>query len=143
MTGSTGAVLNRILSRVGLERSQLYITNIIRCLPAKGHAITITELDNCRPYLDAELALIQPEVVIALGNYAAQPFFPRGVTKSNDSRIGIIHGCPRTLFTEWGQMIVLPTYHPSNVYREPAIEGVIVTDLSIVRGLLKEEDDDE
>lgn len=138
MVGDAGKLFTSLLTRAGLRRSQCYVTNLVKCMPpreAKGR-ITLQQMDACRPFLDRELALIRPMVVVAMGNGAISLYYPPSLDPAMDNRVGAVHGRPRCLFTEWGNMIVMPTYNPAAALRHAPLLEVIVRDLSLVKKIL-------
>jgi uracil-DNA glycosylase family 4 len=125
--GNAGEFFDWLLQEVGLTRRQLFLTTAVKCLPPKGFRLSTVELDACAPWLEEQLALIAPKVVIAVGNPALARWFP-------GQRIGEIHGQPRRA----PEFIVVPTYHPSQVLWNEAIRPVILADFRVVARLVKE-----
>src|ERR1700735_2869830 len=71
--GRSGKLLDKLLHQeIGLERSQCYIANVVKCRPPGTRDPLPDEIASCRPYLDAQLALIAPRVVVTLGNFATR-----------------------------------------------------------------------
>lgn len=123
-SGAAGQYLDRMLKEVGLDRSNVYITNAVRCRPPDNRTPTKTELKACASYMQRELEIVQPEFLLLLGNSALQAI---------TGKTGIMtkHGVPVRLP---GGRIALPTVHPAAVLRNPGNEGIFRTDLlSFVR----------
>jgi len=105
--GAAGRVLEDLLVEAGLARGEIYITNVIKSHPTEvkggaNRAPRPEEIAACRPWLEAQLAIINPRVVITLGTHALQAFRP-------GAKISQVHGRP---FTHEGRTIV-PLYHPA------------------------------
>jgi uracil-DNA glycosylase len=105
--GRAGALLDRVLGEVGLDRSTVAVVNVLQCRPPGNRTPTTTEAVRCRGWLERKLDLIDPELVVTLGLSAAVAFLGRG-TKLAAVR-GEVH--------EAGGRRVLPTYHPSAAIR--------------------------
>jgi DNA polymerase len=108
--GRAGQKLTEIIEKgMKLRREDVYILNTIKCRPPGNRVPTAQEAENCREYLDAQLAVIQPEFICCLGATAAQNLL--GTTES----IGRLRG----RFYDYKGVRVLCTYHPSYVLRSP------------------------
>jgi DNA polymerase len=110
--GRGGQLLNKILEACRLQREDVYILNMLKCRPPGNRNPLPTELENCRGYLDTQLALIQPEFICCLGAVAAQ-----NLLKTTTS-IGKLRG---KLHSYRGAK-VLCTYHPAFLLRSPAFK---------------------
>jgi DNA polymerase-1 len=116
--GAAGQYLDRILTEVGLPRSLLYITNAAKCRPPQNRTPTPGELKSCRPYLNREIEIVNPEFVLLLGNAAL---------KSVLNQSGIMS--KRGTTTEWQGRKVFCTIHPAAVLRNPGLENSFKKDL--------------
>jgi len=110
-TGKSGDLLMKILSKVNLKRTDLYICNVLKCRPKDNEDPGMTALKACRRYLTQQLMIINPKVIMAAGNWALKGLFL-------DSFAGIMkeQGVER----DYNGIIVLPTLHPAYLLR---IEG--------------------
>jgi len=137
--GPAGEMLDAALTQAGIEREDVYITNVVKHFrfeergkrrlhkkPLRRH------VKACRPWLDAELAHVQPDVVVALGGSAARSVLERSIRVMSD------HGVP----IEWEGVLVLPTIHPSFVLRSSGdserrdeLFDLLVSDLKTSREL--------
>lgn len=123
--GAAGARLDDELKRAGLARSDVFTTNVVRCRPEDNRTPSRAEMKACKPYLDAELAVVKPEVVLLLGNSALQSVLGMsGITKKRGAAI------------ERDGITYLPTFHPAAVLRNPTLEQDFRTDLMAVSRLL-------
>jgi DNA polymerase len=104
----SGRVLNQLLDEIGLRRDDVYITNVVKCRPVEGvppgrnRAPTKAEIEACAPWLDAQLRMLSPEVIVTLGQIALSRILP-------GRRLSEVHG--KTMRD--GARTVLPLYHPA------------------------------
>jgi DNA polymerase len=106
--GRSGKLLDRImLEELGIDRQWCYIANCVKCRPPGNRDPFPVEIDTCRPYLDGQLDLIAPKVIVTLGRFAAQLML---ATKVGITRLrGQAH--------PYGDRMVVPTFHPAAVLR--------------------------
>jgi uracil-DNA glycosylase family 4 len=121
--GPAGQLLDRMISAMGIEREDVYVCNIVKCRPPKNRAPEPEEMAACMPYLAEQLALIEPQVIVALGKTAVQGLFGtvEGITK--------IRGRWRLY---QGRVAVMPTFHPAYLLRTPAAKREVWADLQAV-----------
>jgi uracil-DNA glycosylase family 4 len=105
--GRAGALLDELLDEVGLPRETVAVANVLKCRPPGNRAPSKVEASNCRRFLAAQIALVDPRVICALGGTAAQWFFGTG------AKIGQLRGRPHDVE---GRQVV-STYHPSAAIR--------------------------
>ena len=103
--GAAGQLLNRLLADSGIEREDVYINNVILCRPPGNRDPLPDELEACRPWLDERIAIIDPAIIVTLGNWAT-----RYILGSNVS-ISRIRGQR----FPWNGRTVIPTFHPAAV----------------------------
>jgi uracil-DNA glycosylase len=129
--GRAGQLLNAMLHSIGLPRSQVYIANILKCRPPGNRDPQPDEAAACTPYLERQIALIRPRVLLAVGRIAAQWLL------QSDAPIGRLRG--RTFkYGDAGTPLVI-TYHPAYLLRSPAAKSTAWTDLCMVKDLLSNE----
>lgn len=105
--GRAGQKLNEIIRAMGLERSQVYIANIVKCRPPGNRAPEPDEVESCIPYLREQIAIIRPKVIVALGGTAAHNLL------AVDTPISKMRGT----FYQFAGTPVMPTYHPAYLLR--------------------------
>ncbi len=129
--GAAGKNFDEFLSDIlGLERDHIYITNTVKCYSPKNRAPYWDETDACRHFLEKEIAIIQPKVVLALGNYALQYL-------TGTSGIGSCHG--RMKWSEQYKVNVFPLYHPSPMnMNKKTIRQATENDFDTLRVFLRE-----
>jgi len=109
--GPAGQKLDEVLASVEIARESVYIANVVKCRPPGNRAPSKLEMEACTPYLEAQIALIQPALIVTLGNTSTQWLLPEapGITRS--------HG---TFYTWRGRILLYPMFHPSYLLRNPS-----------------------
>jgi DNA polymerase len=110
--------LDQLLASIGLRREEVYIANVIKCRPPQNREPLPVEIENCRKWLDRQIEMIQPQMIITLGRYSLARYFP------NES-IGKIHGKPRKL----EGVIYYPMYHPAAALHQGSLRRTIEADM--------------
>jgi DNA polymerase len=105
--GAAGQLLNRLLGEVGMRREDVRITNTVLCRPPGNRDPLPDELASCRPYLLRQVELVEPRVVVTLGNFATRVILDRQVAISK------VRGQRHA----WNGRVVIPTFHPAAVLR--------------------------
>ena len=124
--GRAGQLLTKIIEAIGLKREQVLIGNVNRCRPPGNRAPTTEEATTCKPYLLREIAIVQPEVIVVLGNTAMKNLL--------DTREGITR--LRGRFQDYKGIKVMPTFHPAYLLRDPSKKRETWEDLKMVRDYL-------
>jgi DNA polymerase len=110
--GRAGQLLNNMVKAIGLERSKVYIANILKCRPPNNREPRPEEAAQCAPYLERQVALISPRVILAVGRIAAQNLLQTD-TPIGRMRGRVYHYGPRSI-------PVIVTYHPAYLLRSPS-----------------------
>lgn len=105
--GRSGELLEQLLGEIGLVRNDVYIGNVVKCRPPKNRDPRPDEIDACKGYLRTQLQLIQPKVVVTLGNFSSK------LLLRTDTGITRLRG---TAYEWWGRFLV-PTFHPAAALR--------------------------
>ena len=124
--GPAGRLLDELLASVGLDRKDVYITNMIKCRPPNNRDPLPGEIEACKPFLDEQIEMIAPKVIVALGRYSFSKFFP-------DEPIGKARGKPR----RWNGLIVYPMYHPAAALRNGSFRSALERDFQNLIPLLE------
>ena len=131
--GAAGKLLDRLLELAGVERSKVYITNIVKCYLPENR-VTREEVEACTPYLDEQIEIIQPKVIVTLGNVATEYIFGKlGIKLEPISRI---HGKVFKASTLILQVTIIPMYHPAAALRNPGLRSVVEEDWMKIREVL-------
>jgi DNA polymerase len=117
--GEAGRLLDRMLFAIGLERSEVYICNVIKCRPPGNRDPEPGEIAACRPFLERQLAAIAPEMILALGRVAGQSLL------ADNTPISRLRGQWR----DYQGIPLLPTYHPAYLLRNPVAKREAWDDL--------------
>jgi DNA polymerase len=125
--GASGQYLEELLAQIGLKRPQVYIANVIKCRPPGNRDPEPAELAACRDYLDRQIALIKPAVIVTLGRFSMDRYFP-------GQSISRIHGRPKRV----GDVFYLPLFHPAAALRNPDWRREMVKDIGGIPELLAE-----
>lgn len=117
--GQAGNFLNELLETAGLKREDVYITNVVKCRPPGNRDPEVDELDACKLYLEKQITIIDPLVIVTLGRFSMAQYFP-------NTRISQIHGKP-----DWrNDRFIVPMYHPAAALHQPKLRPVINQDFS-------------
>ena len=125
--GPAGQLLDEMLASIRLVRGDVYITNMIKCRAPNNRDPLPGEIRECKPYLDRQLELISPKVLVALGRYSFSSFFP-------GESISKARGKPR----RWRNLMVYPMYHPAAALHNPRLRPAIETDFGRLPSLIDE-----
>ncbi len=126
--GQAGHMLDAMLAAIGLKRGEnVYITHILKSHPLANRDPSPDEIIACRPYLERQIALIQPRIILTLGRFAAQTLL------STDTRVDRLRG---QIHLYQGVPLVV-TFHPAYLLRSPADKGRAWADLLLARRQLK------
>lgn len=128
--GAAGKLLDELLASIGLVRPQVYIANVLKCRPPGNRDPLPAEIETCTPFLAEQLRLIDPEVVVTLGNFAT-----RYILKT-DRPIGALRG---RLFHVDGRQVV-PIYHPAAALHSPDKRDVLLGDFRRLEAVLNRAD---
>ena len=116
--GRSGKLLDELLGVVPLNRSDVYITNVVKCRPPDNRDPLPEEVRACWPYLEAQISLIKPKVIATLGRHAMNRFLP-------NTRISDQHGRA----TVWRDIVVFPLYHPAAALRSTTLRQTLENDI--------------
>ena len=124
--GRAGQLLTKIIEAIGLKREEVLIGNVNRCRPPGNRPPTPEEATTCKPFLLREIAIVQPKVIVVLGNTAMKNLL--------DTREGITR--LRGRFQDYKGIKVMPTFHPAYLLRDPSKKRETWEDLKQVRDYL-------
>jgi DNA polymerase len=126
--GQAGKFLNETLLRAaGLERSSVYITNVVKCRPPGNREPADDEVEACFPYLSVQIRFIRPRIIVTLGNVATLTLFRKFDIKP--ASMSSIHGKVFNVNTlSYGSFRIIPTYHPATALYNPKLSEVMAAD---------------
>lgn len=125
--GQSGKFLQLMLQSIQLDRNDVYITNMVKCRPPNNRDPMPGELAACRGFLDTQIELLDPRILVTLGRFSFSKFFP--ASQLSNSR-GKIH--------RWDTRLVYPIYHPAAALHNPKLRPVIENDFRRLSIILKE-----
>jgi uracil-DNA glycosylase family 4 len=122
--GAAGQLLDRLLGEVGMQRSEVFVANVLKCRPPGNRDPEQSEIDNCRGYLEQQVQLVAPLVIGSLGNFATRLLSGRqvGITR--------VHGSPLRIAVGTHRTVLYPLYHPAAALRTPAMLAALREDLA-------------
>jgi DNA polymerase len=107
LVGSTGLILNKMLENIHLKRKVVYLTNICKCRPPENRDPLPEEIQECLPWLEKEIKIINPKIIVTLGRFALNSFIP-------DAKISQVHGQLLEIeIPKIGTRRIFPMYHPA------------------------------
>ena len=123
--GAAGKFLDELLEKIDLKRDNVFITNVVKCRPPGNRDPQAVEIEACRPYLDQQIELIKPKMVITLGRFSMARYFP-------NAKISQIHGQPRKMES----VIYYPMYHPAAALHQPSLRRTVEEDVLKIPDLI-------
>jgi len=125
--GQAGMFLEELLGVAGLKRTDVFITNVVKCRPPGNRDPQPEEIAACSDYLSRQTAALKPRVIVTLGRYSLGRFLP-------GQPISRIHGVPRKV----GTVTVFPMYHPAAALHQPALRKTLLEDMAKLPAILAE-----
>ncbi len=123
--GPAGQLLDKLLASINLKREQVYIANVIKCRPQGNRDPLPTEIQNCRQWLERQIELICPKIIVTLGRYSMAMFFP-------GKSISKIHGTAQ----KRDNVIYYAMYHPAAALHQQSLRQTIEADMLKIPSLL-------
>ena len=127
--GRAGQLLTKIIEAIGLTRDQVYIANVIKCRPPGNRNPEADEVEQCEPFLFRQIDVIQPRVIVPLGKFAAQ-----SLLKTADPITRL-----RGRQFDYRGAVLIPTFHPAYLLRNPSAKREVWEDMKKVRAILQSE----
>lgn len=125
--GNSGKFLDTLIESAGLKREEVFITNIVKHRPPGNRDPLPDEIEACSVWLDQQIDVIDPEVIVTLGRHSMNRYFP-------GERIGRIHGQPKKM----GSRMVVPMYHPAAALHNGSLRSTIEEDFGKLPRFLAE-----
>ncbi len=125
--GPAGRFLEELLASIGLRRDQVFIANVVKCRPPNNRDPLPGEIDACRKYLERQIELIKPKVIVSLGRYSLAWFFPRDT-------ISKVHGQAKVK----DGVHFMPMYHPAAALHAGNMRKVILEDFQKIPAVLEQ-----
>ena len=125
--GAAGQFLEELLAEAGLRRDQVYIGNVVKCRPPNNRDPLPTEIAACKSWLDGQIELIHPKIIVTLGRFSMARWFP-------GQSISRIHGQP----AERDGITIVPMFHPAAALHQQALKATIIDDFRRLPRLLQQ-----
>ena len=130
--GAAGKFLEELLAKIDLSRDDVYITNVVKCRPPGNRDPQPEEIEACRPYLERQIELIHPRLIVTLGRFSMQRYFP-------GASISRIHGQAKRI----GNVLYYPMFHPAAALHQPRWRPLVEEDFLKIPDLLAKVEDIE
>lgn len=129
--GNAGSLLNQLLSSIKLERSDVFITNVIHYRPPNNRDPEPEEINAFKPYLDEIINIVDPNIIVTLGRFSMAKFIP-------NVKISNVHGKKYKISWDGKEIIVMPMYHPAAGLRRNAIKENLYNDFQEIKRVADE-----
>jgi DNA polymerase len=128
--GQAGKLLDKLLAEIGLQRSDIYIANVLKCRPPQNRDPLPEEIAACESHLFRQIELIQPKLVATLGNFATKLLSgkPLGITR--------VHGHEQEVVLGQSRVLLYPLYHPAAALYTPSMLKVLSEDFARIPSLI-------
>lgn len=127
--GLAGKLLDQLIESLGMKRADVYISNVVRFRPPGNRDPEPDEITAFAPYVDEEINVVQPKVIVTLGRFSMAKFLPM-------VRISAVHGKTFTILWKGKTVTMIPMYHPAAALRSTQIMDVIKGDFFIIKKVL-------
>jgi len=127
--GNAGKLLDQLIKSIGLRRDEVYISNVVKTRPPNNRDPLFEEIEAFRPYLDQEIQIIKPKIIVTLGRFSMAKFLP-------GEYISQIHGQKRNIDFGGRKYIVIPMYHPAAALRNAKIMKELKEDFQKISKLV-------
>ena len=123
--GAAGRFLDDLLASIGMNRSQVFITNVVKCRPPGNRDPLLEELEACSDYLERQIQAINPKVIVTLGRFSMARYLP-------NAKISEVHG---QALRVRGRLVV-PMYHPAAALHQGSLKPVVERDFALLPELI-------
>ena len=127
--GSAGKVLSELMESIGLSRDDVYITSVIQYRPPKNRDPKPAEIALFEPYLNKQLNILNPKVIITLGRFSLSKFLP-------NAKIAEVHGKPQKIIWNNTEITIIPLYHPAAVIYRQSLKETLAQDFQIIKNFI-------
>ncbi len=124
--GQAGKLLDQLLALINLPREEVFIGNVVKHRPPENRDPLPEEIEACTPFLDKQIAIIDPKIIVTLGRFSLNKFFP-------GEYISKIHGQARVINFAGKKRIVIPMYHPAAALRRSIIMEEVKKDFQKIK----------
>jgi uracil-DNA glycosylase family 4 len=135
--GASGRVLDELLESIGLDRGDVYITNVVKDRPPDNRDPHADEIDLYAPLLDRQIAIIQPKVIATLGRFAMDFVLSKFDAPQQGEKISRLHGQPIEVEAPYGTVTIVPLYHPAVALYNRNQRGTLEDDFKVLKKLVE------
>lgn len=132
--GKAGKILDELLKSIGFQRNQIYIANILKDRPPNNRNPLKSEIKACTEFLDKQINIIQPEVIVPLGNFATLYIFEKYGLKYD--KISKIHSKTFSIKTNFGSIKIIPFYHPAVATYNINKKKILLKDFKLIKKII-------
>lgn len=134
--GAAGKVLDELLASVGLQRKDVYVTNIVKDRPPENRDPLPGEISVYGPFLDRQIDIIQPKIIATLGRYSMTYILQKFDVPQKDETISRLHGHLLNAKASYGDIQILPLYHPAVALYNASTKETLIKDFQIIKVML-------
>jgi DNA polymerase len=127
--GAAGRVLNELLESINLTREEVYITSVVQYRPPKNRDPKPLEIIAFQPYLDEQIKILSPKVIVTLGRFSLAKFLPT-------SKIADLHGKPQQILWQGNKITIIPQYHPAAVLYRQNMKQTLKEDFQVIKNFI-------
>lgn len=135
--GASGRVLDELLEAIGLKREDVYITNIVKDRPPENRDPRKAEIELYAPFLERQINIIQPEVIATLGRFSMEFILKRFDMPEKSQKISQLRGKVLTTAADFGELHVVPLYHPAVALYRADQRATLETDFQVLKQFMK------
>lgn len=128
--GRSGQLFRKTLAEVGIDEKEVYITNIVKARPPENRDPSIAEILAYKPFLDREIELIRPQLIVTLGRFSMAKFLP-------EVKISQVHGRLHKVTWNESTLYILPMYHPAAALRSTKMKESFVQDFGKINKIIQ------
>lgn len=128
--GSAGKILSELIESIGLTRDQVYITSVLQYRPPKNRDPKPEEIKLFAPYLDEQIKILDPKIIVTLGRFSLAKFLP-------EAKIAEVHGMPQNIKLNGKSVVVIPMYHPAAVIYRQNLKQTLKDDFQVIKKYLE------
>ena len=134
--GAAGKILDELIESAGLKRRDVYVTNIVKDRPPENRDPLPTEISVYGPFLDRQIDIIQPKIIATLGRYSMTYILRKFDVPQKGETISRLHGHLLNAKANYGDIQILPLYHPAVALYNTSTKVTLISDFQIIKGML-------
>lgn len=135
--GAAGKILDELLSSIGIPRADVYITNVVKDRPPMNRDPLPEEISLYAPFLDRQIKIIQPKIIVLLGRHSTAAILEKFGLDAMIGSISKIHGTILNAHASYGDITIIPVYHPAAALYNPELKQALLIDFQNLKKLLE------